>query len=55
MNNICPELYPSRESPPGKMNLIIPGLQDVDTDLAPTLTLLADLLAPCRPTPCGPE
>ena len=51
-NNICPELYPSRSSPPKPMNLVIPGLQDVQKDLPPTLTTLARLLAPCRP---GPE
>lgn len=46
--NICPELYPSRETPPKNMNLVIPGISDAKTDLAPTLILLAELLNTCR-------
>ena len=46
--NICPELYPSRENPPKNMNLVIPGISDAKTDLAPTLILLSELLNECR-------
>lgn len=45
---ICPELYPSRSDPPKHMNMVIPGIQDAGSDLADTLTLLAELLKPCR-------
>lgn len=44
---ICPELYPSRSTPPKNMNMVIPGLQSA-SDLAKTMTLLAELLKPCR-------
>ena len=50
MNNICPELYPSRETPPKHMNLVIPGISDAARDLPPTLILLAELLNECRYT-----
>lgn len=48
-NRITPELYPSKAGSPKEMNLIIPGICDVEKDLPATLTLLAELLAPCRP------
>jgi len=46
---ITPELYPSRSADATEMNLIIPGLSNLEDDLPATLTLLAELLAPCRP------
>lgn len=44
---IVPELYPSRQSG-APMNLIIPGISSVGTDLKPTLELIATLLRPAR-------
>jgi hypothetical protein len=53
-NNITPELYPARTgSETRQMNFIIPGLNDVEKDLPPTLTLLAELLKSCRPPPAA--